>query len=302
MMVRRRLFILGSTGVYLHLGTVLFALYMVLTGHGGTLWASMVSIFLHEMAHAAVSCAFGKPPQELELTPLGCLMRLEDDAVLPPGKRLMVLCAGPGASLLLCWLALGATHLGWMNIPMGRRLFGCNLLLALGNLLPALPLDGGRILALVLSLRLRGETVQRLLRASGTALGVACIGLNLALCIRYGGWNLSWGMAGCFLMYAAVVGTTTAAMAELRQLMDRKLRLEAKGVTACRWIAATPETPLRKAIVQLPPASYAMVCLVHPADLRLLGQVGEQELVAAYLQQPGECCRALLQPPQGQHH
>lgn len=294
MSTRWRLFRLGSTGVYLHLGTVLFDLYMVLTGHGAGLCLSTACVFLHEMAHAAVSLAFGQPPEEIEFTPLGCLMRLEDEATLPPGKRLMMLCAGPMASLLLCWLALGATRIGLMGAGLGRRLFCCNLLLALFNLLPALPLDGGRMLALVLSLRLRSHAVQRILRAGGTVLGLCCIGLNLALSIRYGGWNLSCGMVGCFLMYAGAVGTTSFAAAELRQLMDRKHHLAERGTVACRWLACTPETSLRRAVTSLPPQGYAMVCLVNPVDMQLLAQVSEQELLNAYFDRPGERCRTLL--------
>lgn len=294
MRTRWRLFALGRTQVYLHLGTVIFALYMTLTGHGGMLCCSMASILLHEAAHASVAKAFGRSPQEIELTPLGCLMRLEDEAALSPSRRLMMLCAGPLASFLLCWLCLTAVRLGWLDIHAGRRLFCCNLLLLLGNLLPALPLDGGRILALLLSLRLPGERAQGILRISGTALGMGCIGLNLVLSIRHGGWNLSCAMAGCFLMYAAATGTTTFAMAELRRLMDRKQRLAEKGASPCRWLAVTPDTPLRKAAAQLPRGAYAMVCLVDPVDMHLMAQVSERELLSAYFSQPGQCCRLLL--------
>lgn len=294
MTTRRRLFTIGETDIYLHLGTLLFAAYMVLTGHGGLLAVSFGSILLHEIAHGAVCWGFGKPPNEIEITPLGCLMRLEEESALSPGKRLMVLCAGPLASLALCWAALAATKLGWISGEAGRRLFCCNLLLVLGNLLPALPLDGGRILALVLSLRFRGETVQRVMRISGTVLGLACIGLNLMLSITHGGWNLSCAMAGCFLMYAAAVGTTSFALAELRRLIDRKTRLEARQTCPCKWLTVTPQTPLQKAVSLLPSAAYAMLAVVQPADMSLMAQVGEGTLIAAYLEQPGEKCRVLL--------
>lgn len=294
MTTRWRIFSLGDTAVYLHLGTVLFGAYMVLMGHGLALCISMVSIFLHELAHAAVSLAFGRPARDIEFTPLGCLMRLEDETLLSPGRRLMMLCAGPLASLLLCWLALLGTRFGWVETVIGRRLFCCNLLLTMVNLLPALPLDGGRILALLLSRKLRGETVRTILRASGTILGLCCIGVNLWLSIRHGGWNLSCAMVGCFLMYAGAAGTASFAMDELRRLMERKRRIEEKGVMACRWLSATPETPLRKAVASLPPAAYGMICLVDPVDMKLLGQADEQTLLNTYLEQPGARCKALL--------
>lgn len=294
MMLRKRLLSVGQTAIYLHLGTVLFALYMVLLGHGRTLAVSMASILLHEGAHGAMACLFGMPPMEIEITPLGALMRLEDEASLPPGKRLVMLAAGPLASFLLCWTAMLLTRWGWIGIGLGRSMFCCNLLLALGNLLPVLPLDGGRMLALVLSLHLRGETVRQILRIGGTIIGLGCIGLNLVLCLQWGGWNFSCAMAGCFFMYSAAVGTTSYAMAEMRQFMDKKSRLEAWGVAPCKCLAATPQTPLRKALCSMPPACYGMVCLFDPVDMRLLGQACEGDVLAAYLDSPGARCQVLL--------
>lgn len=294
MMFRKRLWTLGHTGIYLHMATLLFALYMVLLGHGRVLAVSMASILLHEAAHSAVACAFGKPPQEIEITPLGALMRLEDEASLPLGKRIAMLAAGPLASLLLCWIALGLTQCGWLDAAVGRSFFCCNLLLALGNLLPVLPLDGGRMLALLLSLRLPGETIHRIMRVGGTAAGLGCIGLNLMLSLRYGGWNFSCAMVGCFLMYSATVSTTSYALAELRQFMDKKSRLDTRGICPCVSLTVTPRTPLRRVISSIPPTACAMLWVTDPMDMRLLARVSEGELIAAYLNTPGENCSVLL--------
>lgn len=294
MIPRKRLLIMGQTTVYLHIATVFFALYMILLGHERALAMSMASVLLHEGAHATMAYAFGKPPQEIEITPLGALMHLEDEAELTPGKRMVMLAAGPLASLLLCWGALALTRQGWLDTGVGRSLFCCNLLLALGNLLPVLPLDGGRMLALVLSLRLRSETMRRIMRISGTVIGLCCIVLNIVLSLHNGGWNLSCAIAGCFFVYSAAVSTTSYAMAELRRFLDKKSRLDAKKIFPCRYFATTPYTTLRQAICNTPPNAYTMLCVIDPVDMRLLAQVSEGELLAAYLNTPGETCAALL--------
>lgn len=295
MMMRRRLFSIGDTAVYLHLATLLFAVYMAVLGQLDVLVVSTFSILIHEGAHGAASALMGKPPAEIELTPLGALMRLEDEETLPLPKRLLMLSAGPAASLLLCWAAILTVKGGWMALEEGRMLFSCNLVLLVLNMLPVLPLDGGRMLTLLLSLRLRKETVKRVMRIIGTVTGLLCIGGNFFLSLRYGGWNLSLAMTGCFLMYAGAVGTTSAAMAELRMFMDRKVRLEQHGSLPCRWVTILDSLPLRKAVACLAPNRHTMFNLLRCGSMEPCGQVGEEALIAAYLNTPGSSCKILLQ-------
>lgn len=293
-MMRRKLFSLGGTAVYLHLATLLFAAYMVLLGHGGVLGISMLSILLHETAHAAVAAAFGKPPEEIEITPLGAVMRLEHEAELPLCRRFLMLAAGPVMSFLLCWAAILLTSWNRISVHTGRLMFCCNVMLLLLNLLPALPLDGGRMLALLLGIWLRQETVCRVMRVTGTLVGMSCIGLNLILSLRWGGWNLSLSMAGCFIMYAAAVGTTTQAMAELKMLMERKIRLERKGALACCWLTVVDTLPLRQAIKRLHASRYTMLNIVELGSMKRLDTCGEDALIATYLNESCGSCRLLL--------
>lgn len=293
MIRRHRLFAIGSTDIFLHPAAVLFALYAAMTGHGGWLLAGMFSFFLHECAHGFAAALLGCTPKSIEITPLGALMRLEDEAALPPGRRLAMLLAGPAASLLLCWTALLLTRCGIIGRHAGQLLFMTNLSILLINLLPALPLDGGRVLALFLSLFLSADSVRRAMRSLGVVLGCVCIALNLLLTWEMGGWNLSLACAGCFLMYAACTGTTTAALAELRAFMDRKLRLEQRGCMGCRVVAVTETLTLRGAVGALAPSFYTLFLLIQPGTMRCLGYVTEERVISCYLLTPGETCAAL---------
>ena len=292
--MRWRLFQLGATVVWLHPAALLMVLYMAATGFGGLLAVGFVSVLLHEGAHALMSACFGYPPEDIEITPLGALMRLEDDEALRPSKRLPVLLAGPVMTLLLCYLALFLTQIGWLPWATGRMLFLCNAAMLLINLLPALPLDGGRVLALVLSLLARPETVKAVMRFLGSALGLGCVVLNLWLSWFRGGWNLSLAAAGCFLMYSAARSTTSFAMAELRDFMDRKSRLESCGVLPCRWITVTGDAPLRQVVRCLRPRRHTMVCVAGDGVAEHRGFLTEQAVIAAYLDHPSGTVGELL--------
>lgn len=285
-MRRWRVLTLGITDVYLHPAMLVYALYAVVTGHGLFAAVSMLSILLHEGAHATAALVFGQPPRSIEITPLGAVMRLEDDSCLSPLKRVIMLLAGPVMTLLLCWLSLILTRRGLLSSVHGRMLFLSNISILLLNLLPALPLDGGRLLSLLLSMFLPLHAVHRTMQAVGSALGIGMIALNIYASWQLGGWNLSLAIAGCCLMYSAVAATTTQAMAELRQFMDRKIALERKGKAHVTWIAVLHMQPLRQLVRLLPPGKIAVFACIEAGSMRPLGWMPESEVIQQYLLQP----------------
>ena len=289
--MRWRIGSIGPTEFWVHPATLLTAGYMIFTGSGGWFAAALISIVLHEAAHAVVSAAFGKPPQEIELTPLGMLMRLEEDEALPPLKRCLTVLAGPGMTLLLCVIALAGTKHGLLGYDAGRALFMSNLSILLLNMLPALPLDGGRLLAQALALRLPLTAANRIMRALGTLTGLGCIALNLYLTWRLGGWNLSLTAAGCFLMYSAAVSTTSQAMAQLRSFTDRKIRLESKGSLPVSWMAVCASMTVQQAARRLHPRRYTIFTVVEEGSQRRLGELHEQEVIASALTEPAALMR-----------
>jgi len=296
--MRWRVCSIGSTNLYLHAAVVPFAMYMLLMGYGEIFFVGGISVLVHECAHALIAYLMGTPPAEIELSPLGAVMRLEDEEQLPPLRRLVMLMAGPGASLALCLAALFLTRCGVLSAAGGRTLFLCNLALAMLNLLPALPLDGGRILCLFLSAFLQAELARRIVRIISTVLGLGLIAANVLYTLRFGGWNLTLAASGCVMVYAASASTTTLALQELRRLMDRKIRMEQHGVVACRWLTATELCSLRRVVCRLHPRHYTMLHLLESGTMRPLACVGEERLIAAYLQHPHQNCRVLLEPCQ----
>lgn len=292
--MRRRICTIGQTEVYLHLATALFGAYVLLSGAWRTALAGFLSILLHEGAHALAATLLGQPPEEIEVTPMGAVMRLEDEERLPPLRRALMLAAGPVMTALLALLALQLTALGWMNMATGRALFLSNVTILMVNLLPALPLDGGRMLTLLLSCFLRAETVRRIVRTLGTVLGLAAIGGSLWLSWRFGGWNWSLAAAGCFLMYSAATATTTQAMAELRRLMDRKTLLEGRGYAPVRRVAVIADVPLHQAMRLLHPRRLTEFVVTERGTMRAIGVLTEAEAVGAWLDAPQMQCGEAL--------
>jgi Zn-dependent protease len=107
-----------------------------------------VSIIFHELAHCLVARAAGLPIQSITLFILGGVSHIGKEAQRP-GIEFLVSAAGPLASTVIsAFFAVVhmATRSTWNGDGCGRWLAEINLVLVLFNLIPAFPLDGGRIL------------------------------------------------------------------------------------------------------------------------------------------------------------
>ncbi|MCI0417924.1 MAG: site-2 protease family protein [Acidobacteria bacterium] len=108
-----------------------------------------VSIILHELAHCLVAGAAGLPVQSITLFILGGVSQIGKEAQRP-GIEFLVSVAGPAASVMISaaftvlWMVSRA-HLETVG-ALAEWLAEINLVLALFNLIPAFPLDGGRML------------------------------------------------------------------------------------------------------------------------------------------------------------
>ncbi|HJP92879.1 MAG TPA: site-2 protease family protein [Pyrinomonadaceae bacterium] len=132
----------------------------------GTIWATaiitgvlfFVAIILHELSHAAVANARGLPVRSITLFALGGVAQIEKDAADAKTEFWMAI-VGPIASviigvlcLLLAW-ALGWAPLGTPATPAVAMLMWLgviNIGLAIFNLIPGYPLDGGRVLRAII--------------------------------------------------------------------------------------------------------------------------------------------------------
>jgi Zn-dependent protease len=130
--------------------------------------AVFATVVLHEFGHALTARRFGVRTQDITLLPIGGIARLEK---LPdkPGQQLLVSFAGPAVNLaialaifVLLFLGngqVGIESFGYTNGSFLAQLMWINVSLAVFNLLPGYPMDGGRILRALLAMRMPGGVV-----------------------------------------------------------------------------------------------------------------------------------------------
>jgi Zn-dependent protease/predicted transcriptional regulator len=193
--------------------------------------AYMASLLAHELAHSLVARRNGIKVEDITLWLLGGVSRLEGEFP-DPGAELRVAGAGPLTSLLLGGLFLLVT---WLAVAAGARgvvvaalawLGGINILLAVFNVIPAAPLDGGRLLRAVLWSITKDKLKAAVWSArSGQVFGwvLTVAGIYLVLVQRNYSW-LWFVLLGWFLISAATAENQQAVLqSRLRTVTVRQV-------------------------------------------------------------------------------
>jgi Zn-dependent protease/CBS domain-containing protein len=170
----------------------------------------LLSLLAHELAHALVAKANGVRVERITLWLFGGVAELSGQ-LRRPGADFAVAVVGPATSVVLA-VGFGAAAVGLdaagvdgLVVSAAGYLAVVNLMLAVFNLLPAAPLDGGRVLRAAVW-RVTGDRVRAAVLAAraGRFLGYALIVLGLGLTLYSGALSgLWWALIGWFLVTAA---------------------------------------------------------------------------------------------------
>ncbi len=251
----------AGIGVYVHATFFLFIFWIFATSWlhgedtatalGGVLFilAIFACVVLHEFGHALTARRFGIKTRDITLLPIGGVARLER---MPdePLQELWVAVAGPlvnvGIALaILVFLRLSGTPAAPFNLAslqrlltegsFFQRLLFVNVFLVVFNMIPAFPMDGGRVLRALLATRLDYNRATQV--AAGLGQGIA----------------LLFGVAGIYgnpmlIFIALFVWIGAEQEASLTQIRSALGRIPVARAMVTKFHTLSPDDPLERAV------------------------------------------------------
>ncbi len=182
---------IAGIGIYIHATFWLLILFIMAVdiwqGHGlgtalyGAIFVMVIfgCIVLHELGHALTALHFGVKTRDITLLPIGGLARL-DRMPDKPLQELWVALAGPAVNVAIAivlygfLLSVGAqvnlAQFRWIGGNFLNKLMVVNVWLVLFNMIPAFPMDGGRVLRALLATRLEFTQATHIAARVGQAL------------------------------------------------------------------------------------------------------------------------------------
>ncbi|MBP2649628.1 MAG: spoIVFB [Firmicutes bacterium] len=266
-------------GVQLVLNNWFLALVLIFVYVG--LGAKVIGVFLailwHELAHVITAAKLGFTVREIELLPFGGVARIEHINEASSKSEIIMAAAGPIASLVMAAVIYISKQ---ELVAWGANLdfyYQVNLMLACFNILPCLPLDGGRILRAWLAMHIDYSKATRAVGRLGKIFCAILLGLAV---IQY--WfqatiNLTVIVAAGFLYVAAKTELAVAGFRLMHIMARKKEALSARGIMPAVELSVTKNAVIRDIVKFFKPGEY-YILLVLDKDFKIKGMITETQL------------------------
>ncbi|MFO1099153.1 MAG: site-2 protease family protein [Xanthobacteraceae bacterium] len=281
---------IAGTAVRIHITFILFLVWIFVASwvQGGpeAAWNGLAFLILlfacvlaHEFGHIFTARAFGVSTPDVILLPIGGVARLER---IPeaPGEELLVAVAGPLVNVAIALVlvvffgaSLSLQHLGAVEneqVSMIDRLAIVNIFLVLFNLIPAFPMDGGRVLRALLAMRFGHVRATEIAATIGqwTAFALGFLGLFTNPLLIF------------IAIFVYLAAASEAQLVAIRA-MSRDVPVTAAMIT--QYAALVPDEHIDAAIETLLQTSQSVFPVID-GERRLVGVLGRDDMIRALKQ------------------
>ena len=235
------------------------------------------SVLVHELSHSVVARGYGLPVRRIVLWPLGGVSEIDREAPTP-GREFAIAAAGPALSLVLGGIGWGlyqVVNTGIAGALIWQLVFA-NIIVGLFNLLPGLPLDGGRMLRAVIWLVTK--------KPNSATLAAAWTGRVLALgllAVPFFTGGLAGGDMVSTLWVIVIAGfmwTGATQSIKATRFRERLPALQARRL-ARKAISVPASTPLAEAVRRADEAGARAIVIVDHEN-RPIAIVNESAVMA----------------------
>ena len=263
-------------GVPVHISLLLLLMIpAAIMWSGRDLVSPIIAVFIHECGHIVAARLMKEQLAELNVYPFGAVIRMSRP--LPErSTEFFIALSGPAASLLSATVSAGVMHFvpeaKFLNEFASYSLFLCGI-----NLIPALPLDGGRMLKSTLGIVFSEKTAMRI----ACMLGIICA-LILGAASLVGWPNVNFSLiAMALFLFIGAFSAKKEISPPMAAVVLRGSALSQRGTMRLSTVAVVCDLPVRSAVSRLKGASFIAVV---DRSFRLMGTLAEGDLLSGMIE------------------
>ncbi|MDD7794877.1 site-2 protease family protein [Clostridium sp. 'White wine YQ'] len=235
---------------------------------------AFIFVLLHEISHGVMAIIFGMNIKKLLIHPLGFFIEIEDMDELTEEKQIIVYLAGPLTNLLIAIIIYICSGYYFSNMSV------INLVLCFFNLLPAYPLDGGKIFNIILSKRLTYRLASKVIIYLGIIISIGFFGLFIYDILKLHKLNITLVLVSALMLYSALKEKKRIMYILMGDLVRKKSRFVKKSYIENSSISVYYKLGLVN-ILTLVDKNKFNCFYVLDEDMKMVGIINEDELMEA---------------------
>lgn len=258
---------------------MMLALYFV--GYSKEILILIGIILIHELSHGLAAMTSGTKIQEIKLLPIGGVVKLDNTMGFTLGEEIFVSAAGPMSNVVLSAAVFFLQeNYGWKSSGLDFIIIG-SLFIGAFNLIPALPLDGGKILRCILAYFISYKSATKLVSVFSRIIGVLLIMFNIYL-FSLGSYNFTFILVGIFIFYQTKKEYEMATYVTMKDIVEKKESLNKSGSMDSQHITVLPQTSLKDIFAQFTPKKFHIIYVLDER-YALKGIVTEDQVLNAII-------------------
>lgn len=254
-----------------------YIIVLIIIGFKGKILVSFVLVFLHELVHYVIAKKLGFGGFGIEILPIGAVLKFKELDEADPKEDLIISLSGPLFNLVF------AVIFYLLNIKFQSNyldiLYMSNLSLGIFNLIPAFPLDGGRIIRDIISFRTFYKRANKITVNISIGIGIIITGYFLILMV-FGYRYISIGIIGGLIVITSYKEKERIVYLIMSDIVKKKYKFIKRGYMGNRSISIYCKKTLLDALSIVDKNKYN-IFIVLDSDMKAINVIYEEELVEA---------------------
>lgn len=250
---------------------------LIIIGFRGEIVISFLIVLLHELVHYGFARYFGCSGFDIEILPIGAVINLKELDEVSPTQDLIISLSGPLMNLILAvfFYLLSLRYQSNFN----TLFFEGNLAVGIFNLIPAFPLDGGRILRDVASMRYIFRKANKISIITSIILGIILMLLFIYLFLK-GNNDLNLGIIALLIIISSLKENERIAYIIMGDIIKKKYKFLSRGYIENKSISVYYQYNLIDVLSLIDKNKYNVFTILDE-EMRLMDVIYEDEVLEA---------------------
>ncbi len=254
---------------------IMISLYIL--GYAEEMLILLAIIMIHELSHGLMAMFLGIRIQEIQILPFGGLVKLDNSLSFTPKEEIIISLAGPISNVALSATIFFLQDFFYWKSPGFDFVIFSSLSIAIFNLLPALPLDGGRVFRSMLALIFGYKKATDITSIISKIIALCLVVFNIYL-FTLASYNFTLILIGIFIFYQSTKESEIAFYTTMKDITNKKENLNETGSMMSQHITVLPEITLGEIFKQFTTNKFHIIYVLDQ-DYALKGIITEDEIL-----------------------